>query len=124
MAKRKRKVSNGFSGSLYEEDFKLSEEGATEEERGFEESKKGKRAKNKPSSSSNANRAAAKKLVKGVEGGEKVKTKARLESEAEVLDRPPAVNSDYMPIPWKGRLGFVCYLILNLPTRKGADRED
>jgi len=66
MAKRKRKVSNDFSDSLYEEeDFELSEEGATEEERVFEESKKGKKAKNKPSSGSNANRAAAKKSVKG-----------------------------------------------------------
>ncbi|PUU78608.1 UV-endonuclease UvdE-domain-containing protein, partial [Tuber borchii] len=33
---------------------------------------------------------------------------AKLEAEAEVLERPPTVNSDYMPIPWKGRLGFAC----------------
>jgi len=120
MTKRKRKVSNDFSDSLYEEeDFELSEEGITEEESGFEVP-----TKNKPSSSSSGNGVAAKKLVKKVEGDEKVKTKARLESEAEALNRPPAVNSDYMPIPWKGRLGFVCYLVLDLPTEQGADRED
>ncbi|KAF2463496.1 UV-endonuclease UvdE [Lindgomyces ingoldianus] len=26
----------------------------------------------------------------------------------EVLSRPPPVNSDYLPLPWKGRLGFAC----------------
>lgn len=26
-------------------------------------------------------------------------------------NRPPAVNSDYLPLPWKGRLGFVSSLI-------------
>ena len=33
------------------------------------------------------------------------------EDEAEVkeaLARPPPVNSDYLPLPWKGRLGYVC----------------
>ncbi|MCJ1473259.1 UV-damage endonuclease [Lambiella insularis] len=24
------------------------------------------------------------------------------------LSRPPAVNSDYLPLPWKGRLGYAC----------------
>lgn len=113
MAKRKRKVSSDVSDSLYEEEeFELSEE-ITEEESGFEEPKKGKRARRRPSSSSGGNGVVAKNSVKKVEGGEKVKTKAKLEAEAEVLDRPPAVNSDYTPIPWKGRLGFVCYLIPN-----------
>lgn len=114
MAKRKRKVSSDISDSLYEEEeFELSEEEITEEESDFEEPKKGKRARRRPSSSSGGNGVAAKNSVKKAEGGEKVKTKARLEAEAEVLDRPPAVNSDYTPIPWKGRLGFVCYLIPN-----------
>jgi UV DNA damage endonuclease len=27
------------------------------------------------------------------------------------LNRPPAVNSDFIPIPWKGRLGYVCHLL-------------
>jgi UV DNA damage endonuclease len=27
----------------------------------------------------------------------------------EVLSRPPPVNSDYLPLPWKGRLGYVRY---------------
>ncbi|KAF2114651.1 UV-endonuclease UvdE-domain-containing protein [Lophiotrema nucula] len=33
------------------------------------------------------------------------------EDEAEIkeaLSRPPAVNSDYLPLPWKGRLGYAC----------------
>jgi UV DNA damage endonuclease len=25
----------------------------------------------------------------------------------EALSRPPPVNSDYLPLPWKGRLGYV-----------------
>lgn len=28
----------------------------------------------------------------------------------EALSRPPPVNSDYLPLPWKGRLGYVCIL--------------
>lgn len=28
------------------------------------------------------------------------------------LSRPPPVNSDYLPLPWKGRLGYVCLIIL------------
>lgn len=28
----------------------------------------------------------------------------------EALSRPPPVNSDYLPLPWKGRLGYVCVL--------------
>jgi UV DNA damage endonuclease len=27
----------------------------------------------------------------------------------EALGRPPPVNSSYLPLPWKGRLGYVCY---------------
>lgn len=26
-------------------------------------------------------------------------------------NRPPAINSDYLPLPWKGRLGYVSFLI-------------
>lgn len=26
----------------------------------------------------------------------------------EALGRPPPVNSNYLPLPWKGRLGYVC----------------
>jgi UV DNA damage endonuclease len=26
----------------------------------------------------------------------------------EALGRPPPVNSSYLPLPWKGRLGYVC----------------
>jgi len=35
-----------------------------------------------------------------------------MESEVEEPEeRPPPVNSEYVPIPWKGRLGFVCLSI-------------
>jgi hypothetical protein len=27
----------------------------------------------------------------------------------DALSRPPPVNSDYLPLPWKGRLGYVSY---------------
>jgi hypothetical protein len=27
----------------------------------------------------------------------------------EALGRPPPVNSSYLPLPWKGRLGYVSY---------------
>lgn len=27
-------------------------------------------------------------------------------------NRPPAVNSDYLPLPWKGRLGYVSHVCL------------
>jgi hypothetical protein len=30
------------------------------------------------------------------------------ESVMRAAGRPPAVNSDYLPLPWKGRLGYVC----------------
>lgn len=33
------------------------------------------------------------------------------------LSRPPPVNSDYLPLPWKGRLGYVSRL---LPATKGV----
>lgn len=26
----------------------------------------------------------------------------------EAMSRPPPVNSEYLPLPWKGRLGYVC----------------
>lgn len=32
-----------------------------------------------------------------------------VEDLAEALSRPPPVNSDYLPLPWKGRLGYVCF---------------
>lgn len=31
-----------------------------------------------------------------------------LESTERGSKRPPAVNSDFLPLPWKGRLGYVC----------------
>ena len=34
------------------------------------------------------------------------------EEAKQALSRPPLVNSDYLPLLWKGRLGYVCYLVL------------
>jgi UV DNA damage endonuclease len=31
----------------------------------------------------------------------------------EALGRPPPVNSSYLPLPWKGRLGYVGYTVLD-----------
>jgi hypothetical protein len=33
----------------------------------------------------------------------------------QVLSRPPPVNSDYLPLPWKGRLGYVRFFNSNHP---------
>lgn len=33
---------------------------------------------------------------------------AEEEEIVEALSRPPPVNSDYLPLPWKGRLGYAC----------------
>lgn len=41
--------------------------------------------------------------------------------EAEIKEaslRPPPVNSDYLPLPWKGRLGYVRILEFRIPMRK------
>lgn len=38
----------------------------------------------------------------------------------EALSRPPPVNSDYLPLPWKGRLGYVrCH---QFPPRYDTDK--
>ncbi|KAL9083126.1 MAG: hypothetical protein Q9165_008656 [Trypethelium subeluteriae] len=48
------------------------------------------------------------------ESGDAVDPEAEGEEEAgeeeikEALSRPPPVNSDYLPLPWKGRLGYAC----------------
>jgi UV DNA damage endonuclease len=54
----------------------------------------------------------AKKTKPGVEGlddpeadGEE---EAGEEEIKEAMLRPPPINSDYLPLPWKGRLGYVC----------------
>ncbi|EQL30262.1 hypothetical protein BDFG_07255 [Blastomyces dermatitidis ATCC 26199] len=33
---------------------------------------------------------------------------ANVEEVKEALSRPPPVNSNYLPLPWKGRLGYAC----------------
>jgi len=35
----------------------------------------------------------------------------------EALSRPPPVNSEYLPLPWKGRLGYVCARIATMQTQ-------
>ena len=37
----------------------------------------------------------------------------------EALGRPPPVHSSYLPLPWKGRLGYVSYAARNLPSHGG-----
>lgn len=34
----------------------------------------------------------------------------------QALSRPPPVNSDYLPFPWKGRLGYVRFFNPNHPS--------
>ena len=51
-------------------------------------------------------------------GSESLDPEAEGEEEAgeeglqEALSRPPPVHSDYLPLPWKGRLGYVSQLAL------------
>ncbi|EMF17208.1 UV-endonuclease UvdE [Sphaerulina musiva SO2202] len=42
------------------------------------------------------------------EAGEDDASAADPEEIKEALARPPPVNSDYLPLPWKGRLGYCC----------------
>jgi UV DNA damage endonuclease len=46
------------------------------------------------------------------EGDEEVDEEVDEEEVKQAPSRPPPVNSDYLPLPWKGRLGYVCYLVL------------
>lgn len=54
------------------------------------------------------------KAKKAASSGEAVDPEADEDEEAdeeevkEALARPPPVNSDYLPLPWKGRLGYAC----------------
>jgi len=47
------------------------------------------------------------------------------EEDADVIKkeagRPPPVNSDYLPLPWKGRLGYVSILLIIDPRKLYAD---
>lgn len=42
----------------------------------------------------------------------------------EALSRPPPVNSDYLPLPWKGRLGYVRLLHLFIFRSSESFRSD
>jgi UV DNA damage endonuclease len=57
-------------------------------------------AKNKPVPAKNTDMADDPEAEEGLEEDE-VEIK-------EALSRPPPVNSEYLPLPWKGRLGYVC----------------
>ncbi|EME49811.1 hypothetical protein DOTSEDRAFT_144145, partial [Dothistroma septosporum NZE10] len=56
----------------------------------------------------------APRKAKIADGGEAADPEAEGDEEAdeeevkEALARPPPVNSDYLPLPWKGRLGYAC----------------
>ncbi|KAI9718635.1 MAG: UV-damage endonuclease [Chrysothrix sp. TS-e1954] len=59
---------------------------------------------------------APKKVKKEAKGDEEFRGDPEAEGDEEVdpeemkeaLGRPPPVNSDYLPLPWKGRLGYAC----------------
>jgi hypothetical protein len=60
------------------------------------------------------------KIKDGVEGlsdpeveGEELADEEELK---EALSRTPAVNSDYLPLPWKGRLGYVGFVSFSKPS--------
>lgn len=40
----------------------------------------------------------------------------------EALGRPPPVNSAYLPLPWKGRLGYVSYSLRTLWKRRDPNQ--
>ncbi|KAH7122330.1 UV-endonuclease UvdE-domain-containing protein [Dendryphion nanum] len=71
-----------------------------------------------PAALNNTTRPTANAIVKteedvGVTGDPEVDNDAKDDDvdEAEVKEaslRPPPVNSDYLPLPWKGRLGYAC----------------
>ena len=44
------------------------------------------------------------------EGHEEVDEEVDEEEAKQTLPRLPPINCDYLPLPWKGRLGYVCYL--------------
>ena len=54
----------------------------------------------------------AKKPKPGVEGLDDPEAEGEEEADEEEIKeamlRPPPVNSDYLPLPWKGRLGYAC----------------
>lgn len=57
----------------------------------------------------NAGASKAKRASKDMdaEGEEEADEEADEDEVQEALSRPPPVNSDYLPLPWKGRLGYV-----------------
>jgi len=47
-------------------------------------------------------------------GGDEAGPVEEVEALKSEAARPPPVNSEYLPLPWKGRLGYVSYRILSL----------
>lgn len=60
----------------------------------------------KPAKATTANAAAHREIVDPE--ADELEGEAVEDIQAAAL-RPPAVNSDYLPLPWKGRLGYVCH---------------
>lgn len=75
--------------------------------------KKGGKVKPVPASSEGKPAAAPKVKKEAAKESQFLDPEADGEEEAdeeeikEALSRPPPVNSDYLPLPWKGRLGYV-----------------
>lgn len=67
---------------------------------------KAKSTSAKPSKSSAVSKKAVKEEVEDPEAGEDVDEDP--EELTSAMSRPPAVNSSYLPLPWKGRLGYAC----------------
>ena len=78
--------------------------------------KGGKKDSTKPAVAANDKKDAAKEpqfLDPEAEGDEE----ADEEEIQAALSRPPPVNSDYLPLPWKGRLGYVSFVLTNYFSR-------
>ncbi|KAF2765493.1 UV-endonuclease UvdE [Teratosphaeria nubilosa] len=78
--------------------------------------RRGKKAKQEDNvNSETPAKATPAKRAKAITGDERGDPEADGEEEEadeeevkEALTRPPPVNSDYLPLPWKGRLGYAC----------------
>lgn len=112
--------------ALVPEEDEFVDEKEEEEEEGSDEAdmdtkKKGKAGKGKGSKTkspvakkpalvkavkTSKPKAAVSKKVKGEEDEDDFMPGDEADEEGEVV-RPPAVNDDYVPLPWKGRLGYV-----------------
>jgi hypothetical protein len=90
-------------------------DGATDESKPTKKTRVAPKKNGEISNSSTTKAEVIPKIKEGIEGlGDPEAEGEELADEEEVkeaLTRPPPVNSDYLPLPWKGRLGYVRYTI-------------